>query len=378
MAVVDHNSPPIVVSVYWCGTGSSRHGDETFIQLFHTLCHAKDLSSVLGDLSADDASTEGGPDAHFKICVDGCAVAYGTSGMLWGTGLDAQADLLRRRLFELKALLGTQRKIVLNLFGLSRGGVACFVLARKLSKWDPAEIDVNILSFDPVPGNFVTTAKLDFFGLSNAWANMDLTKVSAVKKALLLYPYEALPTYAVHAPMIPRFAPNTHVVYEVILGCHQAAMWNLHSKLSHYRSLEMYLSASITRNFMASHGTLFHVEAFDSMFPEREDRLVELLRAENQIAKKASRATHSKGSIEILRSPAKDYLNKTHFILDRMPGTAEMSTLWQERPYFFEGQFEPNPAPTYSLHLSSYPKTSKSWLSSFSSKNEEVEREVAQ
>lgn len=349
MDTVPSSDEPIVLSVFWCGTGSDRKGTETQIQLFHAWCQAIDLSDIVGDLNEDYITSNDEYGLHYKLIFDGCAVAYGTSGMLWGTGLDAQADLLRSRMTALRDILGTERRIILNLFGLSRGGVACFIAARKLAKWDPAQLDVNILAFDPVPGNFVATAKLDFFGFSNAWANMDLTKSPVVKTALLLYPYEALPTLAVHAPMIPKFSPTTSVCYEVILGCHQGAMFNT----GYVSSLDIKLSAVLIRNFLTAHGTHLDVEQITSFYSTTEKSLLAGLATENDSKISATRSTHSKGGIEIKRRPDREYLNKTHYLLQQMSENGVLKQHWPKMPYIFAQPISTNPAPSFSLYMTS-------------------------
>lgn len=349
MDTVTPTDEPIVLSVFWCGTGSNRKDNETQIQLFHAWCLARDLSDVLGDLDEDFVRSDDGNGLHFKLIFDGCAVAYGTSGMLWGTGLDAQADLLRSRMTALRDILGKEKRIILNLFGLSRGGVACFIAARKLAKWDPAELDVNILAFDPVPGNFVATAKLDFFGLSNAWANMDLTKSAVVKTALLLYPYEALPTLAVHAPMIPKFSPTTSACYEVILGCHQGAMFNT----GYQSALDILLSAVLVRNFLTSHGTRLEVAQITSYYSITESSLLQRLTAEKDSNITSTRSTHSKGGIEIKRRADREYLNKTHYLLQQMSEKGELKARWPTLPYIFAPPIPTSPAPSFSLYMTS-------------------------
>ena len=350
MAAIDTDLAPLVLSVFWCGTGSDAEDCDTQIQMFYQSCLALDLSHLDTPITEEAFTSSHGKRGHYKMIFTGCAVAYGTSGMLWGTGLDKQADLLITRIEELQQGHGTERRLVVNLFGLSRGGVACFIFAKKLSKWDPALIDVNILAFDPVPGNFVATAKLDFFGLTNAWSNMDLKKSAVVKTALLLYPYEPLPTLAVHAPMIPKFSRTTQVTYEVILGCHQGAVWNTGTEKRN-GPLDVWVSGAIVRNFLTSHGTILE-DTINLYFESNDSLLLNYLHEANQSPIKSTRCTHSKGGIEILRTPGQEYLNKFHYILTQLHNSREIHKAWNKRPYFYSLTIPDNPAPSYSLHFS--------------------------
>ena len=62
-------------------------------------------------------------------------------------------------------LLQSGRPLRLNCFGLSRGGCACLMLARRLADVSPERLLISLLLFDPVPGNSVTVTRyLDVFG----------------------------------------------------------------------------------------------------------------------------------------------------------------------------------------------------------------------
>lgn len=326
---------PVILTVFWCGTGASKEYAATQIELFYCWCRGTDLTRHVGPITADTQDDTEEPRDHYKLIFDGCGVAYGTSGMLWGTGLSEQASLLRDYIDQLRTIYGQERKVVVNLFGLSRGGVACFILARKLSGYSVVNLDVNMLAYDPVPGNFVATARLDFFRVTNAWANMDLRKCEVVKTALVLYTHEPLPTMAVHAPMIPLFHRNTHVIYDVILGCHQGAMWNHVNIAEHTKNLDTWFSAFLVRNFLASHGTLLHTKFVDAAFSVDETELLARLDEENEKNSKSKRCTHSYGALEVKRTPGRQWLNQAHYLMHKMRQDDVPVKHWKSQPYLY-------------------------------------------
>ena len=79
----------------------------------------------------------------------------GKMGMLFGVGLKAQCSVVTQRL---DILLALKRPVVLNCVGLSRGGIACLYLCQMAAMYNDA-VTVNMLLFDPVPGNLLTTSR---------------------------------------------------------------------------------------------------------------------------------------------------------------------------------------------------------------------------
>jgi hypothetical protein len=328
----------VVLSVFWCGTDGHKELSSTQLQLFGKWCDATDISEVEGPLEWDEESSD---DVHLKLRFDGCYITNGLLGMVFGAGLDAQSKHAYSRVMEIIEKRGA--RLVLNLFGLSRGAVGCLKLIKKL-KAVKEHLEVNVLAFDPVPGNFVTTAKMDIFHVTHAWSNMDLRATTCVKDALVLFPYEPLPDHIVHAPMIPRFAHGV-AIYEVILGCHQGAMWNVGPAGPHDLTNDLWISAEITKNFLASHGTLLSMTV-DTYFPHNEALLLARLQDESMSSKKSKRSSHSKGGIEILRRTGKTHLNRLHYILQKRQENLftdhsevpDVLKPWREQPYFYSMQ----------------------------------------
>lgn len=329
------DTPEVVLTVFWAGTGSSKASMSTQIQVFERYCSAIDISDLDGHVEMQEEEAK--YTSQFKMSFDGCAITNGNLGMLFGAGLDGQAEQVVYRVDEFIRL--HRRRVTLNLVGLSRGAVACLKLAKKLKYFDPLWLSVNLLAFDPVPGNFVTSAKFDIFKLTHAWANMDLTQCATVNHALILYPYEPLPNLAVHAPMVPIFPPGV-AVYDVILGCHQGAMWN-HGNVRSV--LDCWISSSIIKNFLSSHKTSLDIKMIDIIFPTSDRDLLTSLIEENNNSSYSSRCTHSYNSNYIIRSPKTGdsgrYLNKLQFILESRGGLMNgLRDHWSVEPYFYQGE----------------------------------------
>ena len=133
-------------------------------------------------------------------------------------------------------------KIVVNLnvVGLSRGGIAAIQLAQMLHYITPDRLHLQLLLFDPVPGNLIGSSRyLDIFGMNTANSSLDMRKCYNLCDVLALYPYEPLPDLAFHAPVLPQYPPQCTVVEDATLGCHQGALFcscrSLESRLSYFR-----------------------------------------------------------------------------------------------------------------------------------------------
>ena len=205
----------VVLTCFMEGTSNVLTDHTTQIGLFAEMTDAFDLRQQ---------KTRPSSAGRFKIAFDGCGVTNGCLGLVCGTGLRAQcAEVIS----HLKQLISERGSVTLNAVGLSRGAVGACYLAQMLASVDPSTLRVNLLLFDPVPGNFVWAARYcDPFGCTNARASMDLTQCQNVQSVLALYPEEALPDLAVHAPSLPEWPANCDDVEEdVVLGCHQGALF---------------------------------------------------------------------------------------------------------------------------------------------------------
>ena len=199
--------------VFWEGTANTLNPLTTQIGLFSKVCRASAVES------AKDVEGTHGP---LKISFDGCGVTHGNWGVLFANGLDEQCQVvveIVQKMNECQAGSTTTGVHVVAV-GLSRGGIACMKLARALSKFPESQVTVSTLLFDPVPGNAVSTG----FPWT-ACSAFDLSQCHNLKRVLALYPFEALPDIAMHAPTLGRYNPKTTLVQEdVTMGCHQGAL----------------------------------------------------------------------------------------------------------------------------------------------------------
>lgn len=350
------NASDVILSVFWCGTSGRLCVPATQIELFAQLCTAVDISNTddIKSLLTNNSSV-----THLKMAFDGCGVTHGLLGMIFGAGLESQCKVVYNRVLEILAI--HPGHLTLNLLGLSRGAIACLKLAQKfrgLSFIDQngtsSRLHINMLAFDPVPGNAITTSRCDWFGISHATSNMDMTNIDVLNHVLLLYPHEPLPDTAFHAPLIPNFSSTTHVVTEVILGCHQGAMWNHGMRDA---PLDASLSAALIINFLCSHGTQLDMNIVRLFFSDHPETLLQRLVEENLHETPTTRSTHSQFyNKRIQRCINAPYLNKTHFLLEQESKQATLNTPWHQKPYLFANQ---DGLPTlFSLDIVSSP----SWL----------------
>ena len=196
------------------------------------------------------------PDLQYKMCFDGSGVAFGCRGTLFAHGLRQQCRSVHCRINELLdmhassalatsvradagvASLPPQHLLLVNVVGLSRGGIAALYLAQVLGQ--DLRLRLNLCLFDPVPGNLLTSARfMDCCGLSTAARCADISHCRNVAQVLALYPHEPLPDISFHAPVVPRYPSGAEVVEDGVLGCHQSGLWHPHSnvasRLSYHR-----------------------------------------------------------------------------------------------------------------------------------------------
>eukprot|EP00457_Paulinella_chromatophora_P011040 gb/GEZN01011163.1/.p1 GENE.gb/GEZN01011163.1/~~gb/GEZN01011163.1/.p1 ORF type:complete len:218 (-),score=24.64 gb/GEZN01011163.1/:54-707(-) len=207
----------LLVSVFFCGTSGSIEAETTQIGIFAKECSATDITpprklpdSVL--------------NKPFKFMFDGCGVTDGVLGMVFAKGLNTQCSmvvatlkqLLRRAQLEAKA--NNPPRLVLNCLGLSRGGMACMMLAKLLASW--SNVQINCCLFDPVPGNSITgSSYVDLFGVSLANQCLSLRECATLDRVLAIYPFEPLPDVTLHAPILPEYPKSARVLILRIDSC---------------------------------------------------------------------------------------------------------------------------------------------------------------
>jgi len=209
---------PVILSVFMEGTSNPIEPVTTQLGLFAKACQATQLDNQQLKLPRVQPG-------HYKLCFDGCGVTNGFWGVVIAAGLQEQCQLICNYVREFYKML---LDVEINFVGASRGGIGGLYLAQELEKqkFSLESVRLNLLLFDPVPGDFVWISRyLDVLGRSNANQTMDISHVTNLGRVLVLYPHEPLPSIAVHAPLIPKFPKDCDIEWDVILGCHQGALF---------------------------------------------------------------------------------------------------------------------------------------------------------
>lgn len=211
----------VVLSVYFEGTANTLKPITTQIGVFFELTNGVDVTQPSTTLPA-------APTA-LKMGFDGCGVVAGLAGVIWAVGLRSQCTTVATRV---RTLLKAwpNAPLVINVLGLSRGGIAALMLAQELEKLEAAQkarFRLNLCLYDPVPGNLVWTAQfLDPLGATTANGVIDVSTCACLRRALAIYPHEPLADLAFHAPLLPLFPPWCDVEEDATLGCHQGAFYS--------------------------------------------------------------------------------------------------------------------------------------------------------
>lgn len=291
----------VTLSVFFCGTSGSIIAQTTQIGNFSNSTQAEDVTDFLPQKISEGS--------HFKMSFDGCGVAYGCRGSLFAHGLNEQCQKVINRI---KEIFDKNHTVRLNVLGLSRGGIATMKLIQRLRKYDLRELRINACLFDPVPGNLLTTTKLfDHCGLTVAKKSMDLSKSKNLCSVLALYPHEPLPDLAFHAPIIPKYPSNAwcEVEEDVVLGCHQGALWN---SIDPYRDLASTLSYIRIYQFLTRHGSVISEQ---NNIDALERSCLEYIQREMNNSYSTNRPAHSYIGKTIVRCNIGEYLNKHHMQL---------------------------------------------------------------
>lgn len=235
----------IVMSVYFNGTDDSDSvPDEGPIT----------LASLLDHLTKTD-------DSNVSICEDGCGVGNHDprdSGIIFTYNLEKQVKRVAK---QVEAFVRASGKVILNVYGFSRGGVSAFLLCQKLKHIAKDRLTINVASFEPVPGNFIMVAQGDIFFRTNrtlSAAVADLSDCQNIANMLILFTNQPLPDIACHAPILPALPSSCNTVIDVTPGCHKGAV--AFSK-SHRSASAMNNQSAIIfhriAEFMQQNGTVF-------------------------------------------------------------------------------------------------------------------------
>jgi len=207
--------------VFFDGTANTINPPTTQIGIFAHSVQAELIHSYPEVNSVMEVSST----PTLKMAFDGCGVTNGLTGTLFAAGLDEQVFEVMRVIEKISEFGGVRVIAV----GLSRGGIACFKLAKKIaakfSSGEDKKVSTSLLLFDPVPGNAVWTG----FPYTAVFSQ-NLSSCHNLDRVLALYPYEPLPDIAMHAPTLPLYPVTTKVDEDITLGCHQGSLYmtNMH------------------------------------------------------------------------------------------------------------------------------------------------------
>lgn len=288
----------ITLSVFMEGTSNPMDRITTQIALFSRICTAQSLP-------------EGGEEVpkltpgHYKLSFPGCGVSHGIRGLLFACGLREQCEVVRG---YVESCVEAGQSVTVNFVGLSRGGIGGLYLAQMLASFDVAKVKLNLLLFDPVPGNLVWMSRFfDLAGVMNANQAMDVSFVKNFGRVVVLYPHEPLPAIAVHAPLLAKFPHGCQLEQDVILGCHQGALW-LRAQP------DTCLAFSRIRDFLLQCGS--HLDRSNRIARELDvpnNKLAEMLAMELQQNSPTTRCAHAPESgTQIVRYTTGQFLNRSH------------------------------------------------------------------
>lgn len=255
-------------------------------------------------------------DEQSSVCLDGCGVNNGDPrdlGPIFTFNLEAQVDNLVK---QIRAKIAERNeKLTLNLFGFSRGGAGVFWLCQKLKDIDSSTIEINVCSFEPVPGNFIRASYTDnISGFKSTLSAQiaDLSDCKNINKMLVLFTDKPLPDIACHGPILPVMPKQTDVAIDVVPGCHKNAQ-AFYSSGQKIRADNDYsaLSFHYVSRFLTNCGTFFNFKDYileGALNPNAN--LINLLEVQNARVSNGNRSMHFYN--EIHSRSKQPYLNLLH------------------------------------------------------------------
>jgi hypothetical protein len=311
----------ITLTIYFSGTGHSIENNEM-------------LAGALHSMTLLDKE-------HAKMGFDGCGVEYGCSGAMFGTGLEEQCEQVVENVI---GMLKIGKRVRLNAYGHSRGAVACLLLAKKLGKFDRDILEINLVLMDPVPGNLISSAALDFTHRTLARQALDVSDCRNLTRVLAIYPHEPLPDYAFHAPIIPQYPPYCEVTEEIIPGCHAGAQLMRNDIINGFNNASR-ITFSMVTQFLVKLGTTF---TFLTSAPSADqevgmrNRLLRLYTEAFNVQQdknlSLTRPCHAASSVAIKTQWPANFLSHTHKKLHYQANDIvldEKSNESQDYAYFF-------------------------------------------
>ncbi|RUQ85177.1 hypothetical protein [Legionella septentrionalis] len=193
-------------------------------------------------------------DAQRLIAFDGCGITHGLSGIIFGTGLDQHCQKV---IEQIAAEIKKGNTVSLNAYGHSRGATGLLLLAKQLSTVEKNLLEINLALLDPTPGNLITSATLDFLGISLANKTKDLRNCLPLSNVLALYPNVPLPAITLRAPSFSLYPERTKVEEEAIAGYHAQTQHLTINPSGVVFSPESFITFARVVKFLQENGTQF-------------------------------------------------------------------------------------------------------------------------
>lgn len=274
----------VVLSVYFSGTNHRIDDHETMVGRLYNETFSDEIT-------------------HFKMGFSGCAIENGHKGLVFGVGLEQQCLAV---LEKVKEFILQNKRVLINAYGHSRGGIACYLLSLLLKQYPRNLVKLNLAVSDPVPGNYLTTFSIDFLKISLGAQTFDLSNCHNIQNVLAIYINETVSNFLPYAPLLPKYPTTCNVTEEILPGDHSDAQIMHDEKLkgNNYQSkIAFYLFS----NFLKKLGTQFHFSQ------KNEKKLLKYYNAIfNNTYSEDFRETHSTPSTCIKSIPEANFISPIH------------------------------------------------------------------
>ncbi len=285
----------------------------------HQISDNQMLASFLYKYTAHDGKE------FFRKGYDGCGVTNGLMGTIFGSGLKEQAEEV---VAEVLALVKKGHRVILNCYAHSRGAMAALTMIRLLRTYDRSMIEINLAMLDPVPGNLLTTAKIDFMHVSLANQNVDVSDCRNLTRVIALYPNIPLPDIAVHAPLLPRYPDKCDVEESIVPGCHAETQYLQEYSDELSMTNRTFIVYARTLRFLQDCGTRLNIPAvsinqLDMVNQSETQALINCYQSEMRgVYENARRDCHATDDMQIVtdKSGEPKFLNMHHKKLSGVEG----------------------------------------------------------
>lgn len=176
--------------------------EEIAISVIFTSTATRLIGTHVGGLYCDIVN-----DEPLSMGFDG---PTGLRNWISGPGYKKQCEQAKVKILE---HIRNGKKVKLNCFGYSRGGVAATYLVKMLGGYNKDILETNLALLDPVPGNTFIAQILDFFHLTWARQVMDLSDCHNLQAVHAIYSGKKLHPFInpFFAPVLPKYPSKTRV-----------------------------------------------------------------------------------------------------------------------------------------------------------------------